>query len=88
MLIDGADEVYFIDRDNCVYQVSSLTFLYRKDKNKHISDTLLGNHFFTISFLFTLLLLQSFYLQSDDGLGSPNWGGFQIYLLILLNYKS
>ena len=55
MLIDGADEVYFIDRDNCVYQVSSLTFLHRKDKNRHISDTLLGNHYI-------LLLQLSFYL--------------------------
>ena len=50
MLIDGADEVYFIDRDNCVYQVSCLTFRHRKDKNRHISDTLLGNHFLQSAF--------------------------------------
>ena len=41
MLIDGKDEVYFIDRDNCVYKVSGLTFLHRKDKHKHIHDTVL-----------------------------------------------
>ena len=41
MLIDGQDETYFIDRDNCVYKISGLTFLHRKDKNKHIQDTLL-----------------------------------------------
>lgn len=41
MLIDGKDEVYFYDRDGCLYQVSGLTFLHRKDKNRHLSDTLL-----------------------------------------------
>lgn len=41
MLIDGKDEVYFIDRDNCVYKVTGLTFLHRKDKHKHIQDTVL-----------------------------------------------
>jgi len=41
MLIDGKDEVYFIDRDNCVYKVTGLTFLHRKDKNKHIHDTVM-----------------------------------------------
>lgn len=39
MLIDGFDEIYFIDRDNCVYKVSGLTFLHRKEKEKHIQDT-------------------------------------------------
>jgi len=41
MLIDGEDEIYFVDRDNCVYQVSGLTFLHRKNSNKHITDTVL-----------------------------------------------
>jgi len=41
MLIDGQDEIYFYDRDACLYKVSGLTFLHRKDKNKHLSDTLL-----------------------------------------------
>lgn len=40
MLIDGKDEIYFADRDNCLYQVKGLTFLHRKDKAKHLSDTL------------------------------------------------
>ena len=40
MLIDGEDETYFIDRDNCVYKISGLKFLHRKDKHKHITDTL------------------------------------------------
>lgn len=41
MLIDGKDEIYFFDRDNCCFKVNGLTFLHRKDQNKHISDTLL-----------------------------------------------
>ena len=40
MLIDGRDETYFIDRDNCVYKITGLTFLHRKNSNKHIEDTL------------------------------------------------
>jgi mRNA-capping enzyme len=41
MLIDGRDQVYFIDRDNCVFQVENLTFPHRKNPDKHISATLL-----------------------------------------------
>ena len=41
MLIDGKDQTYFIDRDNCVFQVDNITFLHRKDANKHIGSTLL-----------------------------------------------
>ena len=41
MLLDGKDEVYFVDRDNCIYKISGLTFLHRKDRDKHIADTLL-----------------------------------------------
>ncbi|CAG0898456.1 unnamed protein product [Darwinula stevensoni] len=40
MLIDGAQEIYFIDRDNCVFHVKMLTFPKRKELNRHISDTL------------------------------------------------
>ena len=41
MLIDGKDQTYFIDRDNCVFQVDNITFLHRKMPNKHIASTLL-----------------------------------------------
>ena len=34
-------QIFFVDRDNCVFQVSNLTFLHRKMPHKHISDTLL-----------------------------------------------
>jgi len=40
MLIDGEDEVYFIDRDNCVYKVSGLNFIHRKER-RPIRDTVL-----------------------------------------------
>lgn len=40
MLIDGEDEVYFADRDNCVYKVTGLSFLHRKEK-RPIKDTVL-----------------------------------------------
>ena len=38
MLIDGEDEHYFIDRDNCVYKISGLSFLHREVK-RPIKDT-------------------------------------------------
>jgi len=41
MLIDGKDRVFFVDRDNCVFQASDMTFFHRKMPHKHISDTLL-----------------------------------------------
>ena len=40
MLIDGKDEHYFIDRDNCVYKISGLSFLHRKEK-RPIEDTVI-----------------------------------------------
>merc|ERR1719187_3047842 len=41
MLVDGENEEYFLDRDNCVFQVSGLTFLHRKNQHRHIQDTVL-----------------------------------------------
>ncbi|KAL3280723.1 hypothetical protein HHI36_003959 [Cryptolaemus montrouzieri] len=41
MLIDGKDEVYFIDRDNNVFKVAGLLFPQRKDPERHLKDTLL-----------------------------------------------
>lgn len=40
MLIDGKNEIYFVDRDNTVFQVNNLTFPHRKNPSKHICDTL------------------------------------------------
>lgn len=41
MLILQEHEIYFIDRDNCVFQVSGLKFPHRKDLNRHLVNTLL-----------------------------------------------
>lgn len=41
MLIDNKDEVYFIDRNYCIFKVEGLTFPHRKDPRKHLTDTLL-----------------------------------------------
>ncbi|XP_040355644.2 mRNA-capping enzyme isoform X1 [Ixodes scapularis] len=40
MLIDGENEVYFVDRDNCVFQASGLWFPRRKEPGSHIQNTL------------------------------------------------
>lgn len=41
MLIDGEDEVYFLDRDNYVFKVHGLKFLHKSDLTHHLKDTLL-----------------------------------------------
>ncbi|XP_053205509.1 mRNA-capping enzyme-like [Panonychus citri] len=41
MLIDGPDRIYFIDRDNSVFQAREVRFPRRKDLNAHLSNTLL-----------------------------------------------
>ncbi|UYV62070.1 RNGTT [Cordylochernes scorpioides] len=40
MLIDGEDEIYFIDRDNSIFQITGLTFVFRKDLSQHLNATL------------------------------------------------
>lgn len=58
MLIDGENEVYFVDRDNCVFQVSNLRFPKRKKPKEHISDTLLDgvSSFINILLKFVIFL--------------------------------
>lgn len=41
MFIQGENEVYFIDRDNSVFEVEGLKFLHRKNLDHHLKDTLL-----------------------------------------------
>jgi mRNA-capping enzyme len=41
MLILQEHEIYFLDRDNCVFQVSALKFPHRKDRDRHLVNTLL-----------------------------------------------
>lgn len=40
MLIDNEDEVYFFDRDHCVFKVHGLKFPHRKER-RHLKDTLI-----------------------------------------------
>lgn len=40
MLIDGEDEVYFFDRDHCVFKVHGLKFPHRKEA-RHLMNTLI-----------------------------------------------
>lgn len=41
MLIMRENEVYFLDRDNCVFQVAGLYFPHRKFPQRHLQNTLL-----------------------------------------------
>ncbi|TRY71531.1 hypothetical protein TCAL_09599 [Tigriopus californicus] len=40
MLIDGLDRVFFADRDHCIFQVENMKFFHRKNRNKHLENTL------------------------------------------------
>lgn len=41
MLIQKENEVFFIDRENSIFQVSNIKFPTRKDMNKHLTNTLM-----------------------------------------------
>jgi len=41
MLIDGENQVYFVDRDNNIFQVENLKFPMRKNPKDHLKQTLL-----------------------------------------------
>ncbi|XP_076223556.1 mRNA-capping enzyme-like [Nomia melanderi] len=41
MMIQGNGEIYFVDRDNSVFQVSGLSFPHPRDVNRNLEDTLL-----------------------------------------------
>lgn len=40
LLIDGRNELYFLDRDNSVFHVKGVRFPHRKDFNQHLTNTL------------------------------------------------
>lgn len=46
MFIQGENEIYFIDRDNSVFEVEGLKFLHRKNLDHHLKDTLLDGVIF------------------------------------------
>lgn len=41
MLIDGEDEIYFLDRDNNIFHVEGIRFVHRKDLKRHLVNTLI-----------------------------------------------
>lgn len=41
MYIQGENDIYFIDRDNSVFEVEGLKFFHRKNLDHHLKDTLL-----------------------------------------------
>lgn len=41
MLVQGDREIYFIDRDNSVFQVNGLTFPHPRDVSRCLRDTLM-----------------------------------------------
>lgn len=53
MLILRKNEVFFLDRDNSVFQVENLRFPLRKDPQRHIENTLLDG--------VSLVLLEKYY---------------------------
>ena len=40
MYIKGAFQVYFIDRDNAVFKIEGVSFVSRRDRSRHLVDTL------------------------------------------------
>lgn len=41
MYIQGENEIFFVDRDNSVFEVEGLKFFHRKNLDHHLKDTLL-----------------------------------------------
>lgn len=41
MLVQGDGEVYFIDRDNSIFEVNGLKFPHVRDINRSLRDTLM-----------------------------------------------
>lgn len=54
MLIVGENEVYFLDRDDNVFEVTGLRFVYRKNLNQHLTNTLVDgvSNFLLFFFLY------------------------------------
>ena len=40
MYIKGPFQIYFIDRDNAIFQIEGLSFVSSRDRNIHLVDTL------------------------------------------------
>lgn len=66
MLIDGEDEVYFFDRDNCVFKVQGIRFLNRTDLNRHLVNTLVDG-VFRINFNHNVDVFNLFIIITGNG---------------------
>lgn len=40
MYIRGPFEIFFIDRDNAIFQIEGLSFVSARDRSRHLVDTL------------------------------------------------
>lgn len=54
MLVQGDGEVFFVDRDNCVFEVNGLKFPHGRE-NRSLRDTLMDGVNIFISFLIAVL---------------------------------
>lgn len=52
MLIKGQNEIYFIDRNNSVFEVDNLTFLRANNLQQHLEDTLVDG----VGFIFDIYI--------------------------------
>lgn len=41
MLVNKRDEIYFVDRNNSIFQVENLSFVKYNNLHEHLEDTLL-----------------------------------------------
>lgn len=70
MFIQGEKEIFFIDRDNSVFEVEGLKFFNRKNLDHHLKDTLLDGviifHTFNMTFIILKPLIQNIIVLGDD----------------------
>lgn len=68
MYIQGENEIFFIDRDNSVFEVEGLKFLFRKNLDHHLKDTLLDGviYFIKLNMIIVKLLTQNTVLGNDN----------------------
>ena len=64
MLIDGPGQVYFADRDNCIFKVDCLTFMDRKNPGEHLRDTLVDGEMV---------------VDEHEGVKTPRYGSLFLY---------
>lgn len=62
MFIQGENEIYFVDRDNSVFEVEGLKFLHRKNLDHHLKDTLLDGVINNYNIIYILVIKNLIYL--------------------------